>query len=60
MPTVLGSTDYSLICGAGKSIEENDFEKNKIFIIKFDLLKGKITVPDDFNEPLDDFKEYMY
>jgi DNA-damage-inducible protein J len=25
----------------------------------FGCLKGKIHVPDDFNEPLDDFKEYM-
>jgi hypothetical protein len=25
----------------------------------FGCLKGKILVPDDFNEPLDDFKEYM-
>lgn len=25
----------------------------------FGYLKGKIHVPDDFNEPLDDFKEYM-
>ncbi len=24
----------------------------------FGCLKGKIHVPDDFNEPLDDFKEY--
>ncbi len=23
-------------------------------------LKEKITLPDDFNEPLDDLKEYMY
>ena len=23
-------------------------------------LKGKIGIPDDFNEPLDDLKEYMY
>jgi len=23
-------------------------------------LKGKISPPDDFNEPLDDLKEYMY
>lgn len=22
--------------------------------------KGKIIIPDDFDEPLDDFKEYMY
>jgi len=25
----------------------------------FGYLKGKINVPDDFNEPLDDLKEYM-
>ncbi|MCL2048245.1 MAG: DUF2281 domain-containing protein [Defluviitaleaceae bacterium] len=25
----------------------------------FGYLKGKIHVPDDFNEPLDDFREYM-
>jgi len=25
----------------------------------FGCLKGKINVPDDFNEPLEDFKEYM-
>lgn len=23
------------------------------------LAEGMVTVPDDFNEPLDDFKEYM-
>ncbi len=23
-------------------------------------LEGKISIPDDFNEPLDDLKEYMY
>lgn len=23
-------------------------------------LKGKISLPDDFNEPLDDLKEYMF
>jgi len=26
----------------------------------FDRFKGKIKMSDDFNEPLDDFKEYMY
>ena len=25
----------------------------------FGCLKGRIRIPDDFNEPLDDFKEYM-
>ena len=23
-------------------------------------LEGKISIPDDFNEPLDDLKEYMF
>ena len=27
--------------------------------LAFGYLKGKIRVPDDFNDPLDDFKEYM-
>lgn len=40
--------------------ENSVAEKPHKSAIKFDLLKGKITVPDDFNEPLDDFKEYMY
>ena len=26
----------------------------------FGCLKGLICVPDDFNEPLDDFREYMH
>ena len=26
---------------------------------KFGALKGKVWMSDDFNEPLDDFKEYM-
>ena len=25
----------------------------------FGLAEGMITIPDDFDEPLDDFKEYM-
>lgn len=27
---------------------------------RFGSLKGKIGIPDDFNEPLDDLKDYMY
>jgi len=39
-------------------------EKSTLFEKKnrraaFGCLKGKIHVPDDFNEPLEDFKEYM-
>ena len=28
--------------------------------IQFGLLKGKIKVPQEFNEPLNDFNEYMF
>lgn len=38
-----------------KSIAEAK-EKNKP---KFGSLKGKIVIHDDFDEPLEDFKEYM-
>ncbi len=27
---------------------------------KLGVLKGKFSIPDDFDEPLDDLKEYMY
>jgi hypothetical protein len=27
---------------------------------QFGVFKGKITMSDDFDEPLEDFKEYMY
>ena len=40
---------------------EKSFEKKekKDRRAAFGCLKGKIHVPDDFNEPLDDFNEYM-
>ena len=28
--------------------------------VRIGSLRGKVTVPDDFNEPLDDLKDYMY
>ena len=33
-----------------------DFKKDRS--AAFGCLKGKISVPENFNEPLDDFKEY--
>ncbi len=33
----------------------NGFQKRRL-----GSLKGKICIPDNFNEPLDDLKEYMY
>ena len=34
-------------------------EEEKKYEIKFGCAKGQITMSDDFNEPLEDFKEYM-
>jgi hypothetical protein len=48
--------------------EVNDFidfllskkpKKDKESIPQFGCLKGQIVITDDFDEPLDDFKEYM-
>ncbi len=48
-----------------KEVEDfKDFLKSKVDLKKADkrklgLLKGKIKMSDDFDEPLDEFKEYM-
>ena len=39
--------------------EKSAVSKKKDRRAAFGCLKGKIRVPDDFNEPLDDFREYM-
>ena len=41
------------------SFEDKTTHENNNRRTAFGYLKGKIDVPDDFNEPLDDFKEYM-
>jgi uncharacterized protein YdeI (YjbR/CyaY-like superfamily) len=28
--------------------------------VRIGSMKGMLTIPDDFNEPLDDLKDYMY
>lgn len=38
-------------------IEENNDNKNHLRIPG--ALKGKVTIPDDFNKPLEDLKDYM-
>ena len=40
-----------------KDSKDMQLQKNEIL---FGSLKGKVNLPDDFNEPLDDLKEYMY
>jgi hypothetical protein len=39
-----------------KKVDKKDKEKSKR---KLGLLKGKMKMSDDFNAPLDDFKDYM-
>ncbi len=55
-------------------LEETPFAKDKSKVVvtfleevqftsqrrKLGSLKGKIGIPDNFNEPLDDLKDYMY
>ncbi len=41
------------------SLQQND-KKEKLFKRKFGAAKGMFWMADDFNEPLDDMKDYMY
>lgn len=45
-----------LISALQKSIKENKSQKGERKLGKY---KGKIQMSEDFNAPLDDFKEYM-
>jgi hypothetical protein len=43
-----------------KSVEnKNNGQNQRVEKRLFGSLKGKITLSDDFDEPLEDFKEYM-
>ncbi len=42
-----------------KLFSKSTIETNKENKPKFGSLKGKIVIHDDFDEPLEDFKEYM-
>lgn len=39
---------------------ENFFSNEPKKERKLGILKGQYSIPDDFDEPLDDLKEYMY
>ncbi|MFM9837957.1 MAG: DUF2281 domain-containing protein [Cyclobacteriaceae bacterium] len=41
------------------SLIERTRKEKKPDIRPLGLAKGKISIPDDFDEPLEDFKEYM-
>ncbi|MGK6353443.1 DUF2281 domain-containing protein [Parapedobacter sp. DT-150] len=38
---------------------QDSAEKSQQRKLKIGLLEGKIKLPDDFNEPLDDLEDYM-
>ncbi|WP_255327397.1 DUF2281 domain-containing protein [Pedobacter sp. V48] len=40
-------------------MEKAKRKDHKAGVAKFGSLKGKITLSDDFDAPLEDFKEYM-
>ena len=52
MPVIMQYTKGHL---SGTKLQKKPF--NRLDLI--DCFKGKIHVPDDFNEPLEEFKEYM-
>jgi len=42
--------------------EDKELECDNVSVrppFDFGCMEGKICIPDDFNEPLDDFKDYM-
>jgi hypothetical protein len=41
-------------------LEETESSSSPIKKRPFGSLKGKIGIPDNFNEPLEDLKDYMY
>ncbi len=41
-------------------LEDDEQPSAKGGAVRIGSLKGKIAIPDDFNEPLDDLKDYMY
>jgi hypothetical protein len=42
----------------GQTSNTENLNKNKISSRKLGVFKGKIKVPADFNDPIEDFKEY--
>ena len=40
--------------------EKDALKKNLKTKRKLGILKGKVTIPENFNEPIEELKEYMY
>ena len=51
---------HNIIFQTAQSEEKNEPSTGRPSPLKLGLLEGKIHVPDDFNEPLDDLNQYMY
>ena len=53
--------DYILMVYSSQieSIRHNESNSEQTVIRQPGLLRGKIKIADDFDEPLEDFKEYM-
>lgn len=54
-PPVKTKTDVIVTFLAGEAAENNNSGTRKL-----GGLEGKIKTPDDFDEPLDELKDYMY
>ena len=54
--------DYDLFWEYWKTYMQENTDKatSKNVPRRFDKFKGKITMAEDFDEPLEDFNEYMY
>ena len=52
-PPVKTKTDVMVTFLTGEITETQPIKR------KLGGLEGKVTIPDDFNEPLDDLKDYM-
>lgn len=55
-PPVKSKAEVVITFLTGQEMKEEKQPKKKI---KIGLLEGKIKLPSDFNEPLDDLKDYM-
>ena len=53
------SGEKVIIAKAGKPVAEVKPFKQKKITRKAGFLKGKVRISDDFDKPVDDFKDYM-
>jgi len=59
IPPLLRNRKVQVIILPAEDIETEQLKEKKSIESMFGCMKGKMCVPDNFDEPLDDFKEYM-